>query len=408
MNDKINMERTEESYSSIDKFNVDKKTDLLDLFLVFAANKKKVIGIPLAVSILVAGLTLLIDNTYVATTKILPPQSQSSASALLGQLGAIGAISGGSSALKNPNDIYIGILNSRTIADNMVDRFKLLDVYEVKKRSDARGALSKLTFVTNGKDGMISVDVEDKDPKRAAEMANAYVDELKKLNVSLAITEASQRRMLFEKQLLQVKKNLADAEVDLKTAQEKSGIIQLTGQAEAVIKGAAEVKAQIAAKEIALRTMQTFTTINNPDYIRERESLLGLQAQLKKLEVGANVGNGDISLSTRSVPEAGLEYVRKVRNVKYYEAIFEVIAKQYEIAKIDEAKEGATIQVLDPAIEPDRKSGPRRGLLVLVAFMFSGFLTLAYLSLKEICRQAYGKDKYKSRLDSLANKLSWK
>lgn len=408
MNDKINMERTEESYSSIDKLNVDKKTDLLDLFLVFAANKKKVIGIPLVVSILVAGLTLLIDNTYVATTKILPPQNQSSASALLGQLGAIGAISGGSSALKNPNDIYIGILNSRTIADNMVDRFKLLDVYEVKKRSDARGALSKLTFVTNGKDGMISVDVEDKDPKRAAEMANAYVDELKKLNVSLAITEASQRRMLFEKQLLQVKKNLADAEVDLKTAQEKSGVIQLTGQAEAVIKGAAEVKAQIAAKEIALRTMQTFTTVNNPDYIRERESLLGLQAQLKKLEVGANVGNGDISLSTRSVPEAGLEYVRKVRNVKYYEAIFEVIAKQYEIAKIDEAKEGATIQVLDPAIEPDRKSGPRRGLLILVAFMFSGFLTLAYLSLKEICNQAYGKDKYKGRFDSLANKLSWK
>ena len=402
------MERTEESYSSIDKLNVDKKTDLLDLFLVFAANKKKVIGIPLVVSILVAGLTLLIDNTYVATTKILPPQNQSSASALLGQLGAIGAISGGSSALKNPNDIYIGILNSRTIADNMVDRFKLLDVYEVKKRSDARGALSKLTFVTNGKDGMISVDVEDKDPKRAAEMANAYVDELKKLNVSLAITEASQRRMLFEKQLLQVKKNLADAEVDLKTAQEKSGVIQLTGQAEAVIKGAAEVKAQIAAKEIALRTMQTFTTVNNPDYIRERESLLGLQAQLKKLEVGANVGNGDISLSTRSVPEAGLEYVRKVRNVKYYEAIFEVIAKQYEIAKIDEAKEGATIQVLDPAIEPDRKSGPRRGLLILVAFMFSGFLTLAYLSLKEICNQAYGKDKYKGRFDSLANKLSWK
>lgn len=408
MNDKINMGQTEGNYSSVDKLNVDRKSDLLDLFLVFAANKKKVVGIPLAISVLVAGLTLLIDNTYVATTKILPPQNQSSTSALLGQLGAIGAISGGSSALKNPNDIYIGILNSRTIADNMVDRFKLLDVYEVKKRSDARGALSKLTFVTNGKDGMISVDVEDKDPKRAAEMANAYVDELKKLNVSLAITEASQRRMLFEKQLSQVKKNLADAEVDLKTAQEKSGVIQLTGQAEAVIKGAAEVKAQIAAKEIVLRTMQTFTTVNNPDYIRERESLLGLQVQLKKLEVGANVGNGDISLSTRSVPEAGLEYIRKVRNVKYYEAIFEVIAKQYEIAKIDEAKEGATIQVLDPAIEPDKKSGPRRGLLVLVAFMFSGFLTLAYLSLKEIYRQAYGKDKYKGRLDSLSNRLSWK
>lgn len=408
MTDKINMEQQEKKYPVIDDFNAGKKTDLLDLFIVFAANKKKVIGIPLVFSILFAALSFSFDNTYTASTKILPPQSQSSASALLGQLGAIGAIGGGSSALKNPNDIYIGILNSRTVADNLIDRFKLMDVYAAKKRSDARGELSRVTVITNGKDGMISLDVVDKDPKRAAELANAYVDELKKLNMSLAITEASQRRMLFEKQLLQVKKNLSDAEVDLKTVQEKSGVIQLTGQAEAVIKSAAEVKAQIAAKEIALRTMQTFTTVNNPDYIRQRESLLGLQAQLKKLEVGTNVGNGDISLPTRSVPEAGLEYIRKVRNVKYYEAIFEIMAKQYEMAKLDEAKEGTTVQVLDQAIEPDRKSGPRRGFLVMVAFMFSGFLTLVFLSFREIYRKASRNEKYRNRLELLGKELSFK
>lgn len=406
MNENI---KSTESESSGRKYKGSER-DLLDMFIVLAQNKKKIIVIPLIFSIFVVGLSFLLPNKYVSGAKILPPQSQSSAAMLLGQLGALGGVIGssGGASIKNPNDIYIGILSSRTIGEKLVDHFKLMDVYEKKYRSDARRQLASLTSIASGKDGMITVDVEDIDPERAAAIANAYVMELQLLNQKLAITEASQRRQMFETQLLDVKKNLANAEVELKIMQEKTGVIELTGQAQVIIKGAAEVKAKIAEKEIELRAMQTYSTDSNPDYIRQKEILSGLRNQLVKMETSINAGNGDISVPTNSVPEVALEYVRKLRDVKYYEAIFEVMAKQYELAKIDEAKNGSMIQVLDAAITPDKKSGPSRAIFLILAAIFCGFIMICYVLFKDICQRMGEDSKYKMRLETLRAGMRWK
>lgn len=348
--------------------------DLLDMAIIIVKNKKNIIFSVFFVMFVAAGISLLIANKYTARTQLLPPQSQSSSNALLGQLGALSGLTGGASALKNPNDIYIGILNSRTVADKLIERFKLQSIYDVKLKSDARNSLQQATNIVNGKDGLIFIEVTDEDPKLAANLANAYVEELQKLTKMLAVTEASQRRLFFERQLQQAKVALADAEVALKQVQEKTGLIKLNEQAEAIIQAAAAIKAQIASKEVALGAMRIFSTSNNPDYIKIQQELFGLRSQLNKLETGLNMGKGDISISTSSVPELGLEYTRRVRDVKYQETIFEMLAKQLEISRVDEAKEGSILQVLDGAIVPDKKSKPARSIIVI----FSGFLAAIF------------------------------
>ena len=362
--------------------------DFLDMAIIIVKNKKNIIFSAFFVMFVAAGISLLIANKYTARTQLLPPQSQSSSNALLGQLGALSGLTGGASALKNPNDIYIGILNSRTVADKLIERFKLQSIYDVKLKSDARNSLQQATNIVNGKDGLIFIEVTDEDPKLAANLANAYVEELQKLTKMLAVTEASQRRLFFERQLQQAKVALADAEVALKQVQEKTGLIKLNEQAEAVIQAAAAVKAQIASKEVALGAMRVFSTSSNPDYIKIQQELFGLRAQLNKLETGLNMGKGDVSISTSSVPELGLEYTRRVRDVKYQETIFEMLAKQLEISRVDEAKEGSILQVLDGAIVPDKKSKPARSIIVIFSGLLAAIFSILWAFLADAFRNS--------------------
>lgn len=376
--------------------------------IVLAKNKKRIILLPLIAAILAAGITLLMPNKYTAMAQLLPPQSQSGSSAMLGQLGALGGIAGGALGLKNPSDIYIGILTSRTVQDGLIERFKLKQVYDTEKASDTRAAFIKASKMSTSKTGMIVIEVEDKDPKRAADLTNAYIQELQKLTQTFAVTEASQRRLFFEKQLLQAKETLADAEVALKQVQEKTGLIQLDGQSQAIIRAAADFKAQIASKEITLSAMRAFATPNNPSYQRIEQELAALRIQLRKVETGLNQGNGDISVSTSNVPEAGLEYVRRVRDVKYAEAIFDLLAKQFEIAKIDEAKEGSTLQVLDSAIVPDRKSSPGRALIVLAVLFLVGFFTVCWSFIREAFDAPETDPEKQAQMKMLRDSLRWK
>lgn len=362
---------------------------LSEILIVLARNKKIILVLMIVAAVLAAGGSLLIPNRYTARTQILPPQSQSSSSALLGQLGALSALTGASMGLKN--DMYVGLLTSRSILDRLILRFKLQSEYKTKFPTDTRHALEKSSSVSSAKNGMIIVEVTDKDPKLAAALANAYVEELQKMTATLAVTEASQRRLFFEKQLLQAKEGLADAEIAFKQAQEKSGLIQLSSQATGVIQAASQIKAQIASKEVALGAIRTFATTGNPEYIRAQQEIIGLRAQLVKIETGINNGKGDISIATGKVPEAGLEYMRRMRDVKYYESIYELLAKQFELAKIDEAKEGSVLQILDVAIEPDKKSGPPRTFITLGAALAAGFLTLCWAFIKEFAGKDSGR-----------------
>jgi tyrosine-protein kinase Etk/Wzc len=358
----------------------------LDLLIVLAEHKKTILRTTVAASLLAVLVSFLLPNRYTATARILPPQqNQSLASSLIGQLGSMAPMAAMAQAglgLKNPNDLYVGMLKSRTVEDALIQSFDLRKLYRDKRMSDARKDLESCSEITLGKEGFISISVEDNNPRRAADLANAYVVELRKVTQSLAVTEAGQRRLFFEQQLEQAKNNLAKAEETLKSTQQTTGIIQLDGQAKVIIESVVTLRAQVAAKEVQLRAMRSFATDQNPDVVLEEQQLAAMRAQLALLEKQSG-GDGDIQVATGKVPQAGLEYVRKMRDVKYYETIFELLARQYEAARLDEAKNAAVIQVLDAAIEPDKKSSPRRTLIILGAVVLAFFVSMLWVILKQ-------------------------
>ncbi|MEW5771860.1 MAG: Wzz/FepE/Etk N-terminal domain-containing protein [Pseudomonadota bacterium] len=383
----------------------DEEISLLELLIVLAKHKRMVIGLPLVAAVIAAGISMLMPNVYTATTRILPPQQQqSSAAAMLGQPGALAGGAGAALGIKNPNDLYMGMLNSRTLADSLIQRFKLTERYGAKKLDDARSTLGGLTSVSAGKDGIISISVDDKDPKFAAELANAYVDELYKFTQTLAITEASQRRLFFEKQLKQAKDELANAEVAFKQTQERTGVLELDAQGKAMIESLGAIRAQIAAKEVELGALKTFATEQNPEYILVQQQLSGLRAQLAKLEHGGESG----LIPTGKLPEAGLENIRRLRDVKYYETLYELMAKQYEIARVDEAKNVSMIQVLDKAVPPDYKTKPKRSMIVMLTAVTVGFLAILIALLRESMSKPRRSPELNTRIERLSASLKWR
>ncbi len=350
--------------------------DLIEVLTTLAKHKTLLITLPIVSALLAFCISLLLPNIYSAKAVLMTPQQgQSGSAALLGQLGGLAGAAGGALGIKNPADMYVGLLKSRTIADRLIERFDLQKIYDEKLASTTRKTLATNTSLMAGKDGFITIEVEDEDPKRATAIANAYPEELRALSRTLAVTEASQRRLFFEKQLLQAREELTKAEFELQKTQEKTGVIQLEGQAKAIIEGIAQLRAQIAAKEVQLGTMRTFATGQNPEYLRAQQDLAGLRSQLKNREQESGSKEGSM-VSSGKVPQIGLENLRKIREVKYHEAIMEIMARQFELAKVDEAKDAALIQVVDIAIEPDRKIKPKRSMIVLAAFLIAFFLAL--------------------------------
>jgi tyrosine-protein kinase Etk/Wzc len=347
---------------------------VLDFLIVILKHKKLILGITLSAVAMTLLISLLMTPMYRAETKILPPQQNTSgiASELLSQFsgGGLGLV-GGALGLKNPNDIYVGMLESRTIGDRIIDRFKLMEIYDADYMTDARKELDGLLDVQSDKEGIITVSVEDEDPARAAAMANAFVEELRDLTQNLSVTEASQRRLFFEEQLKKAKGDLIRAEDAMKGFQEKTGAIQIDEQAKAVIDAIAQLRAQIAEKEVELKVMRTYATSANPDLQRTEEALAGMKQQLQRMERGGEK-NPDPLVPTGRMPAVGTDYLRKLRDVKYYETLFDLMAKQYEIAKVDEARNATVIQVLDRAVPPEKKARPKRALMAVVA-TFTGF-----------------------------------
>lgn len=359
---------------------------LLDVMTALAHQKKIVFAIPIISVVLALIAVFIIKPIFSAKAVILPPQQQQSSgvAAMLGQLGGLAGAAGSIAGLKNPNDIYIGMLQSRTIADDLIATFNLKKRYEVDTVDEARKILGGTSDIASDKTGTISITVEDEDPKFAAELANAFVSRLAKLTQSLAITDASQRRLFFEKQLKAAKDDLANAEIALRKTQENTGMLQLDGQVKGIIANMAQLEATIAAREVQLNAMRSFATTNNPDYLRLQEEIRGLRVQVEKIKNGASK-EGDMMIAAGKIPEVGVEYIRSLRNVKYYETIFELLAKQYELAKIDEAKDTSNIQVLDVAIPAEKKVKPRKAIIIIGALLGGGFLGI----LLALSRDAY-------------------
>lgn len=391
----------------------DDGVSLLEILILLASRKRFILAF-VAVSVLLAGIvSLLLPSWYTARTTILPPQQTSSLGAglmnQLGNLSPLAALAGRDFNLKNPNDLYVAMLKSRSVEDAMIQRFDLMSRYNESRLTDARKKFESYREIEAvQKEGLIHISVEDRDPQRAAEMANAYVEEFRKLSASLAITEAAQRRIFFEAQLAESKDKLAAAEEELKKTEMRTGLIQLDSQARAIIQSVAVLRAQITAKEVEIRALSSAATDENPAMVVAQRELSALKSQLNRLGV-QRVGDGsDLLLPKGAVPEAGLEYVRKFRDVKYYETIFELLARQFEVAKLDEAKQGSLIQVIDPAIIPDRRSFPKRSMIVLLALFVSLILAVVWVMLQESASRAMKKPEERERLQKLRKLLSFR
>ena len=382
----------------------DDEISLLDILIVLAKHKKLVLGLPLLAAIITGGITLLMPNWYTATTKLLPPQqSQSNAVAILGQLGALSGGASSALGLKNPSDIFVAMLKSRTVADAIIDRFKLKELYDQKYLQDARKTLANNVNISAARDGVITVEVDDKSPKRAADMANAYVEELEDLTRRLAVGEAGQRRLFFDQQLKQAKDDLTKAEAELTKFQVNKRVLNPQGQASLTISAAAGLQAQIAAKEVQLASLRSYATPENPDLLRAQEELSGLRSQLAKVGRGGSGDPGDVLLSMGKAPQEGVEYLRRFRDVKYHETLFELLARQYEIAKIDEAKEATLIQVLDKAVLPERKSRPVRSRMVLLATLLTLLVSIILAFILQSVERANSDARNSSKLGMLRN-----
>jgi uncharacterized protein involved in exopolysaccharide biosynthesis len=344
----------------------DDEISLLDLLQVVADNLRLLVLGPLVAGLLALGYSFTITPTFTATTKFMPPQQQqSSAAAMLAGLGSLGGLAG-AAGIKNPADQYVAFLKSRSLQDALVDRFKLMERLEKKFREDARNAVGGSVQITSGKDGLITIDAIDKDPAFAAQLANAHVEELGKLLNRLAVTEAQQRRLFFEKQLTHAKDNLVKAEQALKASGVNSSALKATPGA--AVESMARLKASITVQEIKLASMRGYLTESAPDFKQAQTELAAMRSQMalaEKEDPPATSGDSD--------------YIARFRDFKYKETLFELFAKQYEMARIDESREGAVIQVLDIAQPPERKSKPKKAQMAMMTTLVVGFALLLFI-----------------------------
>lgn len=373
---------------------------LLDLLIVAAKYKGILALVPFVAAICALMLSYAFKNIYTAETKILPPQqSQSSTAALLTQFAPVLGNLGGT--IKNPNDVYVAMLKSRTVSQALVDRFRLDDVFHSKLPSDARALLARMTDIHSGKDGLITIEVDDTDPKRAALLVNGYVDELRKLTSMLAVGEASQRRLFFERQVAEARERLSQSESAAKQAMESGGLIAVEGQGRSILETTARLRGQITAKEIQISGMRSFASANHPDMLLATRELEAIKHELAKLE-GTTSTPQPRSIAQRNI---AIENSRLLRDVKYHETLFELLAKQYELAKLDEAKSGAVIQVLDPAIPPDRKSRPKRLTYMMIGGAFGLIAVVLYIWIREALLRVNTNPRLQWRIDHLRRYL---
>jgi tyrosine-protein kinase Etk/Wzc len=389
---KMSENATSNAQASTGVLQDDDEISLLDLLQVIVDNLRLLVLGPIACGLAALGISFAITPTFTAKTKFLPPQQQQSAAAsMLASLGALGGLAGAATGIKSPADQYIAFLKSVRVQDALIVRFKLVEKYEAKLKSDARMALTASVRIASGKDGLISLEVDDKDPKFAADLANAHIEELSNLLGRLAVTEAQQRRMFFEKQLQISKENLSKADVALKSSGINSSVLKSSPSS--AVEAVARLKAGISVQEVMLGSMRNYLTENSPEFKKAINELGSLKAQLAKAE------------KEEPASQSASDYVARYREFKYQETMFELFAKQFELAKVDESREGAVIQVLDVAEPPERKAKPKKAMIAILAALASGFALLLFVFIRSALKNASQHEETKLKMAVL--KGSW-
>lgn len=345
------------------------QADTLDIALDLARSGRRIIGMSLLAGVLALGGTYLVKPTFTSVALILPPQQQQSlAASALSSLGALASLAGGA-GIKSPIDQHVALLQSTTIADRVIDRFKLGEVYDEELRSNVRKELGKNLRVSGGKrDGLITIELDDHDPQRAADMATAFVDEFRRLTSELAITEAQQRKVFFEQHLEQTRKRLADAQTALQSSGVSAGALK--AEPKAAAEGYAKLKAEYTTAQVRLQALMANFTAAAPEVIQQQSALAALRAQLDKIEARADT-------ETQHA-----DYISKYREFKYQETLFELFSRQYELARVDESREGGLVQVVDAPQVPDRKSRPKRAMIAVGVSLATGIVMVLYVLLR--------------------------
>lgn len=349
---------------------------LLDLLQVIAENLRTLVLVPVIAGALALGVSFLITPTFTATATFLPPQQQQGmASSLLQSLGAIGGLAGAASGLKNPTDQYVSFMKSKAVEDELIKRFDLITRYKADFKVDARKILESNTRILAGKDNIVTVEFDDRDPKFAADVANAYGEELTKLLGRLAVTEAQQRRLFFGKQLSATKDKLILAEQALAA----TGVSAATLNSNPVtaLEGPARLRAQVTAQEVKLASMRSYLAEGAAEFRQAQAELAALRRELARAE------------SAQPVSATGAnDYIAKYRDFKYQETLFELFSRQYELARVDESREGSVIQVVDAAQPPERKTKPKKATIAVIATAVTLFLLLVFVFVRNGWRAA--------------------
>jgi uncharacterized protein involved in exopolysaccharide biosynthesis len=341
----------------------DDEIDLREIACILRSNIRLLIAAPLAAGLLALGVTYLIAPTFTATTTFMPPQQAQSGAA--SALASLAGLAGATAGVRNSGEQYVTLMQSVTVTDRLVDQFYLMDVYAADYKVDARKALAENVRITLGKkDGMISVAVDDTNPQRAANIANRYVDELRRVTSGLAVTEAQQRRAFFERQLQQSRDRLVQAQQALQASGFNAGAIK--AEPKAAAEGYAKLRAEATAAEVRLQVMRGSLTDGAPEVRQQQATVSALREQLARTEQPADGLDGP-------------DYIGRYREFKYQETLFELYARQFELARVDESREGALIQVIDPALPPERKSKPKRLIIATSTTAAVGVLLALFL-----------------------------
>lgn len=359
---------------------------LFDYLLIILKHKKMIFGVTFLVAVATALFSLTLSNIYTAKTMILPgDEDKGMMGAMLAQLGGLAGVAGGALGGTTKADLYVTILKSEAVKDQLIDRFKLMELFKVKYRSYAYKRLDAISKIAAGKkDGVITISVDNKDPKMAAALANGYVDELSRLAARLGMTGAGKNRVFLEKRLAEAKADLTKAEDDLKSFQARNKAISLPDQIKGTFDGLAQLRAQLALQEVQLGTLQRQFTDNSQEVKSAKAAVAQLRGQISTLE---GKGGSSSTPNLGNMPQLGQEYLRLMREFKIQEAVLEILTKQYEMVKINELKDVSPIQVIQKANVPDRKSKPARSKIVVKMAFFTGILLIALAFLKEHNRQ---------------------
>lgn len=364
---------TNDTYNSTTNPLREEGPDLVDMLTILVTHWRLLALGSVAVGVLALGGTYLVAPTYTARTSFLPPQQQqSSAASALASLGALSGLTG--VAVKTPGDQYVSLMQSVKLEDRLVDRFKLMEVYRAKYRFEARLGLEGDVRISLGKkDGLISVEVDSPNRQLAADLANQYVLELRRLSGELALTESQERRIFFEGELKRTQARLTQAQQSLQSSGFNASALKTAPQAEA--DGYARMKAEATAAEVRLQSMRRNLADTSPEVQQQLGQLEALRDQLRKLEASNSAQNDT-------------DYVSRYREFKYEETLYELFSKQFEMARLDESRESGLIQVVDAATLPEYKSKPKRAVVAVSAALGAWVLIALSLIARSLWRDA--------------------